>query len=61
MPEDVQFVEHHQHPTGGTVSGCRLDSPMADLYVSAANANDLGRSYACALTAEEYRRARDSE
>lgn len=56
MPDDLEFVDHHQHPTGGTRTGCRLRAPMVDLQVASAGVNDLGRTYACTVTAEEYRR-----
>ncbi|MBP7594325.1 MAG: hypothetical protein KA755_01600 [Candidatus Microthrix sp.] len=60
MPE-VEFVEHHQHPTGGTVTDCRLNTPMADLLVTTNSVSDLARSYACTITAEEYRRRQETD
>lgn len=55
MRDDVEFVEPHRTPSGRRTSGCRLSAPMVELNVATAN-DSLGRTYACTLTAEEYRR-----
>lgn len=52
--DDIEHVESHRDRARRATP--RLRVPMAEVHVPSTDISVLGRSYACTLTAEQYRR-----